>query len=185
MIANRGALKPDGTIDYTDGFIEDITERKRTEEALIQSEKELRIKALDLMDTNTTLKVLLNTIEKDQEDLKEQFLANLKEQVLPYLDKLKKTPLSEVQKGYLQIAEAHIEEIASPFVQKLKSSFLNLTKKEIQIASLVKDGKTSKKIAGIMNSSQRVIEFHRENIRAKLGLKKKKGSLAMLLRSFS
>jgi len=184
-IANRGVLKPDGTIDYTDGFIEDITEQKRAEEALIQSERELRIKAQDLMDTNTTLKVLLNTMENDQEELKERFLDNIKRQVMPYFDQLKKRPLQEIEKGLVQMAEENLHEIASPFVQKLTSNYLNLTKKEIQIAQLVKDGKTSKEIAQILDASQRVIEFHRENIRRKLGLKKKKGSLAMLLRSFS
>lgn len=55
----------------------------------------------------------------------------------------------------------------------------------IQIATLVKEGKTSKEIAELLNAKRRVIEFHRENIRAKLGLKNKKESLAVLLRSFS
>jgi len=163
----------------------DNTERKRAEEALIQSERELRIKAKDLMDTSTTLKVLLNTMEKDQEELKERVLDNIKRQVMPYFDQLKKRPLQEIEKGLIQMAEENLNDIASPFVQKLTSSYLNLTKKEIQIAELVKDGKTSKEIAQILDASQRVIEFHRENIRGKLGLKKKKGSLAMLLRSFS
>jgi len=104
---------------------------------------------------------------------------------LPYFKELKKRPLQDVEKGLIQMAEENLNDIASHFVQKLTSSYLNLTKKEIQIAELVKDGKTSKEIAQILDASQRVIEFHRENIRRKLGLKKKKGSLAMLLRSFS
>jgi PAS domain S-box-containing protein len=165
--------------------ITDITERKRAEEALLESEKELRIKAQNLTEVNTTMNVLLRTMEKDQEELKERFLTNISEQVLPYLDKLKKTKLNDCQRGFLNMAESSLDEIASPFVQKLTSSYLNLTKKEIQVAALIKEGKTTKEIAELMNSSQRVIEFHRENIRAKLGIKNKKGNLQILLRSFS
>jgi len=184
-LAIRRVLKTDGTIAYLEGIVEDITERKKAEGALLESESELRIKARNLMEINTTMKVLLNTMEKDQEELKERFLANIKEQVFPYLEKLKKTPLNDVQKGFIKTAEDCLNEIASPFVQNLTSSYLNLTKKEIQIAALVKEGKTSKEIAGLLNATQRVIDFHRENIRKKLGLNNKKGNLAILLRSFS
>jgi len=184
-LAIRRVLKPDGTVAYLEGVVEDITERRRAEDALIKSERDLRIKAQDLMEANTTLKVLLDTIEKDQEELKERFLTNIKEQVLPYLDKLKKRPLQDSEKGFVQMAEANLNEIASPFVQKLTSKYLNLTKKEIQVANLVKEGKTSKEIAELLNAKKRVIEFHRENIRKKLKMKNKKENLAMLLRSFS
>lgn len=185
QLAVRKVNSPNGVTAYLEGIVEDITERKRAEEALMKSERELRMKAQDLMEVNTTMRVLLSTMEKDQEDLKERFLTNIKDQVTPYLDKLKKSPLQEVQKGYLQMAEDHLNEIASPFVQKLTSNFLKLTKKEIQIAVLVKEGKTSKEIAELLNSKKRVIEFHRENIRKKLGLNNKKENLAILLRSFS
>ena len=162
-----------------------VAERKQMEEALIKKERELRIKAQNLTDINTTMKVLLNSMENDQEKLKERFLDNIKAQVLPYLKKLKNTSLDDTQKGLIKIAETNLDEIASPFVQKLTSNYLNLTKTEIQIASLVREGKTSKEIAELLNSNKRVIDFHRENIRKKLGLNNKKGSLAILLRSYS
>ncbi len=184
-LAIRKVVRQDGASAYLEGLVEDITERKRAEEALINRERELRIKAQHLTEVNTTLKVLLNTLERDQEELKERFLTNIQNQVLPYLNKLKKSPMQEDQRGSVEMAETHLLEIASPFTQKLTSSFLNLTKKEIQIAYLVKEGKTSKEIAELLNAKQRVIEFHRENIRSKLGLKNKKGRLAMLLRAFS
>jgi len=185
QLAIRKVVKADGITAYLEGIVEDITERKQAEEALRKSEKELRLKAQNLMEVNTTLKVLMDTMEKDQEELQERFLANIKEQVLPYLEKLKKRPLPEVERGLVQMAEKNLNEVASPFVQKLASSYLNLTKKEIQIAMLVKEGKTSKEIADILNASKRVVEFHRENIRRKLGLTNKKGNLEVILRSFS
>ena len=92
------------------------------EEALIKNERELSIKAKNLADVNTTMKVLLNTMENDQEKLKERFLDNIKAQVLPYLKKLKNTSLDDTQKGLIKIAETNLDEIASPFVQKLTSN---------------------------------------------------------------
>jgi DNA-binding CsgD family transcriptional regulator len=184
-VAIRRVLDADGAIAYIEGIVEDITERKQAEEALIKSERELRVKAQNLAEVNTTLKVLLDTMERDQEELKETVLTNVKEQVLPYLDKLKKRPLQDVERGFVQMAEKHLNEIASPFVKKLTSNYLNLTKKEIQIAALIREGKTSKEIAALLNSNQRVISFHRENIRKKLGLKNKKDNLQILLRKLS
>jgi len=184
-VAIRKVVKQDGATAYLEGIVEDITERKHAEAALVQREKELRIKAQKMMEVNTTLNVLLNTMERDQEELKERFLTNIQKMVLPCLDRLKKSPLHRQQLEIIQTAETHLMDIASPFAQRLTSSFLNLTKTEVQIAYLVKEGKTSKEIAELLNAKQRVIEFHRENIRLKLGLKNKKGRLAMLLRSFS
>jgi DNA-binding CsgD family transcriptional regulator len=166
-------------------LISEIAEREKVEKALLESERELRSKAQNLMEVNTTMDVLLRTMEKDQEELKESFLANITEQVLPYLDKLKKTPLNNVQQGFIRMVESSLNEIASPFVRRLTSSYLNLTKKEIQVAAMIKEGRTTKEIADLMDSSLRVIEFHRENIRKKLGIKNKKGNLQILLRSFS
>jgi PAS domain S-box-containing protein len=56
-------------------------------------------------------------------------------------------------------------------------NYTHFTPKEIQVADLVKQGKTTKEIAEITNSSERAIEFHRNNIRKKLGLANKKTNL--------
>ena len=180
MIGRLGARKvynPDGTA-YVEGIMEDVTEQKRAEE-------ELKIKAQNLMEFNTALKVLLNTREKEQEDLKERILNDVKVQVLPYLEELKKTHPNGAQKKYIQLAESHLNGISSFFVQKLTSNYLTLTKKELEIASLVRDGKLSKEIAEILKTSTRTIDFYRGRIREKMGLKNKKEDLLMLLRSLS
>jgi DNA-binding NarL/FixJ family response regulator len=52
-----------------------------------------------------------------------------------------------------------------------------LTSKEIQIAKLLREGKTSKEIAELTSSQKNTIEFHRKNLLKKLGLKKKSENL--------
>jgi DNA-binding CsgD family transcriptional regulator len=61
--------------------------------------------------------------------------------------------------------------------KKLLAAHHNLTPREIQIANLIEIGKTTKEIADIEGLSARTIEFHRDNLRKKLGLKNKKQTL--------
>jgi len=172
-----------GIIDGIMGFNIDITEQKHTEEALREREKELYLKTHNLEETNIALKVLLNRREEDKTELEEKILLNVKELVIPYLEKLKKNTLDEKQKIYISILESNLNDITSSFSHRLSSKFLNFTPTEIQIANLLRDGKTSKEIAELINSSPKAVAFHRENIRKKLGLKNKKTNLKSYLLS--
>jgi DNA-binding CsgD family transcriptional regulator len=53
------------------------------------------------------------------------------------------------------------------------------------VAGLVREGKTSKEIASLINVSDRGIEFHRNNIRRKLGINQSKKNLRTYLLSLS
>jgi DNA-binding CsgD family transcriptional regulator len=53
------------------------------------------------------------------------------------------------------------------------------------VAGLVREGKTSKEIASLINVSERGVEFHRNNIRRKLDLTNAKKNLRSYLLSLS
>jgi len=163
----------------------DINERKQAEEALRKREEELVSKSSMLEEANTTLRVLLKRREEDKEELEEKVLANIKELVIPYIEMLKKNQLNNRNTECLSILDSNLKNIISPFSQKLSSKYLNLTPKEIQVASLIKEGRTSKEIAGVLNVATSSVDFHRYNIRNKFGLKNKKVSLRSYLLSFS
>ena len=155
---------------------ENITALKKAEEAL-------NFQRQDLEETNTALKVLLKQRENDKYELEENLVSNVKELILPYLDKLHHAKLDPREKACLDIIESHLNEIVSPLLRKLSSKYLNLTPREIQVASLVKGGKATKEISQILFISENTVNFHRKGIRGKLGLKKKNTNLRSFLLS--
>ncbi len=169
-----------GVIEY----VRDITEQKNAEAVLIEREKELQIEARNLEEVNTALRVLLKRMDEDKIELEEKVLLNVKEMILPYLEKLKLSGLDERQETYASILESSLSQIISSFSLRMSSKSFNFTPKELQVANLLKQGKTNKEIGELLNSSPRTVAYHRESIRRKLGLKNKKANLKSYLLSF-
>lgn len=164
---------------------EEITELKLTEEALRQNKQALQEQKQSLEEANIALKVLLRQRDEDKLELENKVLTNIKELVFPYMDKLKKAPLRSRDMTVVDIIEKHLQDIISPLLQRLSNLNILLTPQEMQVASLVKDGKVSKEIADILNVSETTVHFHRKNLRNKLGLKQKSTNLRSYLMSIS
>jgi PAS domain S-box-containing protein len=156
---------------------------KLAEEALLEREKELEIKRANLKEANTALKVLLTRRDEDRVQLEEKVLSNINQLIRPYIEKLKKGELDSRQGAYVDVLESNLEEVISPFSRSLSRSFLNFSPTEIQVSNLIKHGKSTKAIAQLLNVSERTIDSHRESIRRKLGLKRKKTNLRAYLLS--
>jgi len=163
----------------------DITERKRSEQTLLKREEELGAKTRELEEVNTALKVLLKRREEDRKETEETISSNIRDLVLPHLSKLKKRMPGAREKSQINTIESILKGIISPFTQKLSSRMLNLTPKEIQVANLIRDGKTTKEIAEHLDVSKSAIDTHRHHIRQKLGLKNKRVNLTTYLHSLS
>ncbi len=181
----RVAERTQELVTANERLLKEIEERKKIETSLRETEEHLRDQSLNLQETNTALKILLKQRDKDKADLEEKVMANVKSLILPYIEKLKNTPISSSQQTYLEILENNAQDMVSPYMKKLSSQYQQLTPMQIQVADLVKAGKTTKEISELLNLSDRAIEFHRNNIRNKLGLKKKKMNLRSYLLSLS
>ena len=155
----------------------EIEERRKAERVLKNNERELEHKTCELEEINAALNVLLKRIEQDKKELEQKVLSNVKDLIFPYLKKLQKSRLKDNQTTYLNIIESNLNNIIAPFLHRLSSKYSDLTPSEIQVAQLVKEGKTTKEIAELLNSSIRAIEFHRSNLRKKLGLANRKANL--------
>ncbi|MEW6327780.1 MAG: PAS domain S-box protein [Thermodesulfobacteriota bacterium] len=165
------------------GIDRDITQRKRAEEALRKSENESKVQTQHLKEVNTALRVLLKQREEDKKEFEEKTLYNVKNLIMPYIEELKKRQLNTDQMTCVSILESNINDLFSPFITRLSSKFLNLTPMEVRVASLIKDGKTTKEIAGLLHLSENTILSHRYKLRSKLRLKNKKLNLISYLQS--
>ncbi|NPV03277.1 MAG: PAS domain S-box protein [Syntrophaceae bacterium] len=161
----------------------DITELKRQQKALIRREREIQAKSRTLEEMNTALRVLLKQRDQDQRDMEEKVLGNIKHLVIPYLAKLKTGRLGEQERSCVKVLESNLLSIMSPFSQRLSSKVLNLTPKELQVANLVKEGRTSKEIGELLGVSPATVALHRNRIRKKLAVTGKKLNLRTYLAS--
>jgi DNA-binding CsgD family transcriptional regulator len=164
---------------------EEITTLKTTEEALKKSRETLMEQKQSLEETNIAMKVLLKQREQDKLDLEKKVLNNVKDLVLPYVEKLKNARLKPKDRTLVEIVDRHLQDIISPLLQRLSNASLILTPQEMQVAALVKDGRTSQEIADILNVAETTVNFHRKNLRIKFGLRNKRTNLRSYLLSLS
>ncbi len=115
---------------------------------------------------NLAISQLLSERKLEREQLEDTISHNIEKFVKPSLNYLKaKSGAADVN-----LVEKLIEEIVYPITKKRFSILDKLTTKEMQVTSLIKEGKTTAEIARILVVSPKTIDFHRANIRKKLGL---------------
>ena len=157
-------------------FARDVTIQK-------QAQKELEAKSRDLEEMNTALKVLLNQRELDRKEIEERVLSNVKKLILPVLYRLKHCGLNEDARAFLDVLETNVNEVISPFLKGLDA--YQLTPRELEIITLVREGRTAKEIARLLNVCKGAVDVYRHRIRKKLGITTVKTNLRSHILSLS
>lgn len=159
--------------------------REKAEQALKETRTLLEITTRNFEEANTALKVLVEGKRINRKELDKALLSNVNELILPYVEKLKKSGLNSKQKAYVDVVESHLHNIVRPLALSLSDKCLRLTPTELQVANLIRQGKTTKEIADFLNVAKSTTDFHRDNIRKKLGIKNTKTNLRTYLLSSS
>jgi len=171
-----------------------INMRKKSEQTLSKSRTKIerqgkeRTRTLEeknrhLEEVNTALRVLMEKRDNDKFIIEKKVIANVEQLINPYLDKLSRSGLNDRQKVYLEILTTNLNEIVLPFAWILSTRRHNLTPTEMQVANLVRQGRTTPQIAELMGLSSCTIEAHRRNIRIKFDITNKKTNLRTYLLS--
>lgn len=153
----------------------EMAERKRLEDRLQESLEKLEERVADrtreLEEANTALRVLLTNVESSRHEFEAQILRQITGLILPHLSKLRVAVGSqEPNRSYLDLVEANLQQVTSSFAGKLVAAFERLTPTEVEVAQMVMNGRTTKDIAKALSRETSTIDFHRKNIRRKLGL---------------
>ncbi len=158
----------------------DVTEYKKTAEALKASEEDLRRKNIELERKNNALTEVLEHIEHQKLQIKDDVIANVDELLVPALDQLVAKG-SKIDTIYLNLIKRSLEDLTSSFGRKITQKDFKLTPKEVQICNMIKRGLSSKEIASFLNISLFTVGRHRHNIRKKLKITNKKDNLNTFL----
>ncbi len=165
----------------------DITKNKKNEFKLQNMhdllEKKVIERTHEILEVNVALKVLLKKMKKDTIELEQKIADNIATLVDPYLKKLQHLNLDAQHRIIVDMLTANLQELTSSFTHTASLELKKLTPTELQIANLVKHGKTTKEIAELMNLAAGTISIHRKNIRKKLGISQHKTNLQAYLSS--
>jgi len=176
VVRLKAAGKPQVIVSH-----ENITPVIKAQEDLKKKEIELSQQKKMLEDSNTALRVLLEHRQKDRVRMEENVLANVRKLVKPYLEELRFQKQNDRNRNLVDIIESRLDELTSPFLNRLSSIHRLLTPREIDVAVLVREGKTSKEIAELLIVSVSAVNFHRKMIRKKVGLANEKSNLRSYL----
>ena len=156
------------------GTAKDVTDLYRLNNKVSELNVILKKQKGELVKKNIALTEIIHQIEDDKKYLEMKIKGNIESLILPYFDKLK---ILTKDKDYLSLLRESILNLTSEFGIKINHGKENLTRREIEISDLVRNGLSNKEISNLLNIALHTVEKHRRTIRKKLNLVKKKINL--------
>lgn len=141
---------------------------ERTE--ALQKEKE------QLEEMNITLRNVLQSIDKERDEMLTEIATKIGNHVIPALDRVETESDASIRKGYVTVIKDQLARLA-PGSESSDPLLLKLTHMETRVCQFIQAGYASKDIADSLNISLETVQTHRKNIRRKLGLHGKSVSL--------
>jgi DNA-binding CsgD family transcriptional regulator len=149
---------------------------------LQETNRQLTLERQALQESNTAMRVVLDRIEQEKQEIHQDIKTNVEKILMPILQALD-LQLPPTQKKYTEMLRTNLEEITSPFISNLSSSYHSLTPTEIAVCNMIRNGLRTKEIAQIRGVSTATVNRHREHIRRKLKITNSEANLATYLQS--
>ncbi len=145
-------------------------------------EQELQVINRELQNINTTFSTMLKRRDQEHDAIRQELAARIGKMVLPMLTKAR-AQVTGVAQNYLDIAQANLVDIVSQQPHDLALVNARLAPRELQIVHYIRQNKTSKEMAELLDISVRTVESYRENIRKKLRIQNQKKNLKKFITS--
>ncbi len=159
----------EGHLLNTRGSVIDVTQRNQMERRLEQN--------------NLALNEILAQLQEEKKKIKANVVGNVEQLIHPLLAKLKRKG-SPLDQRNIELLSSSIEQITTEFGSRLADPQWRLSRREIEICHMIKNGMSTKNIADLLSVSSRTVDNHRDNIRKKLNISAQNINLTTFLRSF-
>ncbi len=170
-----------GIIEY----IRDVTEAEKEERVIGNLKKRLRFQDRTLQEQEIALKVLIKSREKEEERLLGKIYTQVNQLISPLISTLKVRLEGREEQLFVESLENYMEEIFSPAGEDLSEQMGALSFREREVAGFIRQGRSSKEIAAMLGISIKAVDYHRMNIRRKLGLTSRSVNLQSYLQELS
>jgi PAS domain S-box-containing protein len=151
----------------------DITERKQAMEDLMEAHDHLRLELKkvnkEIMEANQALSVLARNIDKKKNELEKKVSETITTKVMPIIKDLRNE--ERLAKFFPEInSMAEYLNGISLDNNVYYNAISRFTHTEMKIAAMIKNGMTTREIAGLMYISEETVKVHRKNIRKKINI---------------
>jgi DNA-binding NarL/FixJ family response regulator len=147
-----------------------------------KSLEEIRRKNKEMAEMNETLSDLTRAVEKVQKITERKIVQQIRTCIMPIIENLQHDRALQVYESRFGRLAGYLEEIISGSVTNLEMHG-GLSRREIQMALMIRDGMTNEEIATHLHISSETVKVHRRNIRKKLGIVGTKNKLNVYLHS--
>jgi len=134
-----------------------------------------------LQEANAALQEALEQKESERRHLEQTVQTTIVKLISPSLHALEKSSLTESQRLHVQAIAGHLRYLAATRMSPSDGSLALLSATEMQVATFIKAGKSTKEIAQMLNVASSTINTHRDSIRKKMGIKNSKTNLKKTL----
>jgi DNA-binding CsgD family transcriptional regulator len=144
-------------------------QRETLERVVSERTEDLRREKEHLQEMNITLRNVLQSIDREREQLLSEVSSKVNNLVLPALERIESESDGAIRKSYVTVARDQLARLA-PGGGSSDPMLLKLTHMEMRVCQFIQSGYSSKDIATSLNLSLETVQTHRKNIRRKLGL---------------
>jgi DNA-binding CsgD family transcriptional regulator len=155
-----------GVIEY----VRDISDSSAEKEAIEKLKRRIQFQAHSLEEKEAVVDYLLRRTGEAESRLAGDVAANVELLIGPLLAGIREGCSDPLMSRDLELLEARLSDIASPFLRTVNAAGDGLSRRELEVAALVREGRASKEIAEGLHVSEKAVDFHRMNLRRKLGI---------------
>ncbi len=182
IISNSVAYQSNGKSKYLISQVQDITEQKKAEQIIRDANRRLEREGELLERKNVAFNMILSHIEQEKYKVRKQIASSIDRILVPTLRNLVNEDCTVNETCYDVLLEG-LHDITS-MIGGTQYLYSRLSKREVLICNLIKQGKPSKIIADELGITVKTVQKHRQTIRKKLGITNTTVNLITFLRKF-